>query len=165
MDQEDKMTLLRWKAPSRLFKKRDKMFFQTVIALVFLIGMILFLMKEFLAIGVVLSIAFVGYVLATVPPDEIEHRITVKGFEVAGFLARWEEFSEFWFDEKWGQKMVVLQRKYGFPTRVIALLGNLDKQIVKEKINEYLPFRETPEKNWTDLAADWLHKRFPFEKA
>lgn len=159
------MTLLRWKAPSRLFKKRDRMFFQTVIALVFLIGMILFLLKEFLAIGVVLAIAFVGYVLATVPPDEIEHRITIKGFEVAGLLSRWEEFSDFWFDEKWGQKMVVLQRKYGFPTRVIAILGTVDKQIVKEKINEYLPFKETPDKNWMDHAGDWLHKRFPFEKA
>ncbi len=163
--QEDKMTILKWKAPSRLFKKRDRVFFQTVIALVFLVGMILFLMKEFLAIGVVLAIAFVVYVLETVPPEEIEHRITVKGFEVAGLLDRWEEFSEFWFDQKRGHKMVVLQKKYGFPTRIIALLGFQDEKSVKEKINEYIPFRETPEKNWTDLAADWLHKRFPFERA
>lgn len=159
------MTILKWKAPSRLFKKRDKVFFQTVIALVFLLVMIVFIFKEFMLIGVILAVAFVSYVLATVPPEEIEHRITVKGFEVAGLLARWEEFSEFWFEQKWGQKMVVLQRKYGFPGRIIALLGQQDEQAVKEKINEYLPYRETPDKSWVDHAADWLHKRFPFEKA
>lgn len=165
VEDTDKMTLLKWKAPSRLFKKRDRVFFQTVIALVFLIGMILFLLKEFLLIGVVLAIAFVGYVLATVPPEEIEHRVTVKGFEIAGTMNRWEEISEFWFEEKWGQKILVFQRRFGFPSRIMALLGTQDEKIVKEKINEYLPFRETPEKSWIDSFADWLHKHFPFEKA
>lgn len=161
----DKMTLLKWRAPSRLFKKRDRVFFQTVFALVFLIGMILLLMKEILLIGVVLAIAFVGYVLATVPPEEIEHRITIKGFEIAGIMNRWEEISEFWFEDKWNQKILVLQRKFGFPLRVMALLGDQDPKAVKDKINEYVPFKETPEKSWMDKAGDWLHSRLPFEKA
>lgn len=163
----DKMTILRWRAPSRLFKKRDRIFFQTVIALVILIGLILFLLKEFLLIGVVLALAFVAYVLATVPPEEIEHRVSVKGFETVGVMSRWEEIAEFWFEEKWGQKILVLQKRFGtgFPSRIMAILGTQDPKLVKEKINEYVPFREVPEKNWVDSAADWLHRHLPFEKA
>lgn len=161
----DKMTLVRWRSPSRLFKKRDRVFFQTVFALVFLIGLILLLMKEILLIGVVLSIAFVGYVLATVPPEEIEHKVTIKGFETAGMLTVWEEISEFWFEEKWNQKILVLQKKFGFPVRLMAILGEQDPRIVKEKINEYVPFKEVPQKSLTDKLGNWLHSRFPFEKA
>lgn len=163
----DKMTILKWRAPSRLFKKRDRVFFQTVIALVILIGLILFLLKEFLLIGVVLALAFVAYVLATVPPEEIEHRISVKGFETAGIMTRWEDIVEFWFEEKWEQKILVLQKRpgTGFPSRIMAILGTQDYNTVKEKINEYVPFREVPEKTWIDSAADWLHRHLPFEKA
>lgn len=160
----DKMTLLSWPAPSRIFKKRDRSFFQTVIALVFLIGIILFLLKEFLLIGVVLAFAFVGYVLATVPPENINHKITVNGFEIAGIMSHWNELTEFWFEEKDGYKILVLQKKIGFPSRVMALLGNQDQGQVKEKINRYLSFREAPEKTMTDKVADWLHRRLPFEK-
>lgn len=163
----DKMTILCWRAPSRLFKKRDKVFFQTVVALVFLIGLILFLLKEFLLIGVVLSLTFVAYVLSTVPPEEVEYRVKVKGFETAGIVTAWEEIAEFWFEEKWGQKMLVLKKKFesGFSSRIIALLGKQDWQVVKEKINAYIPFREAPERTWMDSLSDWFHQHLPFEKS
>lgn len=162
---EDKMTLLSWHAPSRLFKKRDRVFFQTVIALVILIALILILINEFLLIGVVLSVAFVSYVLATVPPQEIENKISKKGIETAGLTNRWEELNGFWFEQKWGQNMVVLDKKVGFPNHVIILLGQEDKKIVKDKLNEFIPFLAPPEKAWVDKAADWLHRHLPFEKA
>lgn len=162
---EDKMTILSWKAPSRLFKKRDRIFFQTVIALVILITLILFLINEFLLIGVVLAVAFVSYVLATVPPEEIENKITVKGIETAGLMNKWEELNGFWFDEKWGQNMVVIEKKTGFPNRLIILLGNMDKKEIKEALNEHIPFLLPPDKAWVDKAADWLHRHLPFEKS
>lgn len=162
---DDKMTILSWKAPSRLFKKRDRVFFQTVIALVVVIVLILFLINEFLLIGVVLAVAFVSYVLATVPPEEIENKITVKGIETAGLVNRWEELNGFWFDEKWGQNMVVIEKKTGFPNRLIILLGNMDKKEIKEALNEHIPFLLPPDKAWVDKAADWLHRHLPFEKS
>ena len=161
---EDKMTVLSWKAPSRLFKKRDRVFFQTVIALVIIIALILFLINEFLLIGVVLAVAFVSYVLATVPPKEIENKITRKGIETAGFVNRWEELNGFWFDEKWGQQMVVIEKKTGFPNTLIILLGNADKKTIKEKLNEHISFLLPPDKAWVDNAADWLHRHLPFDK-
>lgn len=162
---EDKMTLLSWRAPSRLFKKRDRVFFQTVIALVVVIVLILILINEFLLIGVVLSVAFVSYVLATVPPQEIENKITRKGIETAGLTNKWEELNGFWLDEKWGQNMLVLEKKSGFPNHVIILLGNSDKKIVADKVNEHLPLLHIPDKAWVDKAADWLHRHLPLEKA
>lgn len=162
----DKMTVLKWSAPSRLFKKRDRIFFQTVIALVVLIGLILLLLEQLMLFGVILALAFVAYVLATVPPENVEHKITMKGFVSAGVMHRWEELSEFWFEEKWNQKMVVVERRYGgFPGRIVALLGSQDQKILKDKMNDFISFKERPEKNTIDKLGEWLHSRFPFEKA
>src|SRR3989344_3962647 len=76
---EEAKTLFAWKAPLRPFKKRDREYYTTVGAIVFLVAVILFFLKEWLLIGVVVALAFVSYVFASVPPGEDEHMVTNKG--------------------------------------------------------------------------------------
>src|SRR4030042_5292604 len=112
---------LSWSSPSRLFKKRDKEYFTNIGAIVFLLVVILVFAREFLLIAAVVSIVFLVYVLSTVPPEEVSHRITNLGIESAGHYYRWEELSEFWFDQQWGQSLLILKPLFG--PRVIILLG------------------------------------------
>lgn len=154
--------LLAWSSPSRLFKRRDKEYFTNVGAIVFLLVIILVFAREFLLIAAVVSIVFLIYVLSTVPPEEVAHRITNLGIESAGHYYRWEELSEFWFEEQWGQLLLVLRPIFG--TRIIILLGVQDKSHVRELIAKYIPFREHPEKSWVDNASSWLSKKIPLEK-
>jgi hypothetical protein len=154
--------LLAWSSPSRLFKKRDKEYFTNIGAIVFLLIIILIFAREFLLIAAVISIVFLVYVLSTVPPEDVTHRITNLGIESAGHYYRWEELSEFWFEEQWGQVILVLRPMMG--TRIIILLATQDKALVRKLVAEYIPFRENPEKNWVDNASSWLSKKIPLEK-
>ncbi len=154
--------LLAWSSPARLFKKRDKEYFTNVGAIVFLLVVILVFAREFLLIAAVVSIVFLIYVLSTVPPEDVAHRITNLGIESAGHFYRWEELGEFWFEEQWGQTLLVLQPVFG--TRIIMLLGAQNKAHVRELIAKYIPFREKPEKSWVDNASSWLSKKIPLEK-
>jgi hypothetical protein len=154
--------LLSWVSPSRLFKKRDKEYFTNIGAIVFLLIVILIFAREFVLIAAVISIVFLIYVLSTVPPEEITHHITNLGIESANHFYRWEELSEFWFEEQWGQ--VILNIKPLLGQRIIILLGNEDRNKVRELIAVHIPFREKPEKTWTDNAASWLSKKVPLEK-
>jgi hypothetical protein len=154
--------LLAWSSPSRLFKKRDKEYFTNIGAIVFLLIIILVFAREFLLIAAVVSIVFLIYVLSTVPPEDVSHRITNLGIESAGHYYRWEELSEFWFEEQWGQLLLVLRPIFG--TRIIILLGVQDKTLVRKLIAQYIPFREKPEKSWVDNASSWLSKKIPLEK-
>jgi hypothetical protein len=154
--------LLAWSSPSRLFKRRDKEYFTNVGAIVFLLVIILVFAREFLLIAAVVSIVFLIYVLSTVPPEEVTHRITNLGIESAGHYYRWEELGEFWFEEQWGQTTLVLRPVLGM--RIIVLLGVQDKAHVRELIAKYIPFRENPEKSWVDNASSWLSKKIPLEK-
>ncbi len=154
--------LLAWSSPSRLFKKRDKEYFTNVGAIVFLLVVILLFAREFLLIAAVVSIVFLIYVLSTVPPEEVEHRITNLGLESAGHFYRWNELVEFWFEEQWGQTMLILRPLYG--PRIIVLLGSQNQKKIRELLTKYIPFREVPEKTWVDNAASWLSDKIPLEK-
>lgn len=151
-----------WESPSRLFKKRDKEYFTNIGAIVFLLSIIFVFAGEYLLIAAVLSIVFLIYVLSTVPPENVKHKITSLGIDSAGHFYRWEELHDFWFESQWGQTMMVVRPLLS--ARVIILLGSESKDTVRALVAKHIPFRETPEKTWVDNAASWLTQKIPLEK-
>ena len=159
--QEEKI-LFSWKAPARPFKKRDKEFFTTVAAIAFLIGLILFFIEGVLPVAVVLSIVFLVYVLATVEPESVEHKITNKGIVFAGKLYKWQEFVRFWFAKRFGNELLVLET-IRLPGRLELVLEDGDKENIKKNIEKHLPLEEASP-NFLDRAASWFSKKVPFDK-
>ncbi|MBI5018902.1 hypothetical protein HZB58_01370 [Candidatus Gottesmanbacteria bacterium] len=159
---KDEEVYASWSSPSRLFKKRDREFFVNIGAIVFLLSVILVFVREFVLIATVLSIVFLIYVLSTVPPEEIDHRITNLGIESGGHFYRWEECADFWFEEQWGQHMLVL-RLFMAP-RVIILLADQPRDKIRERVAQHIPFREQPDRTWVDNAARWITEKIPLEK-
>jgi hypothetical protein len=158
--------LLSWKSPSHPFKKRGRIFYQTVFAFTFLLVAIVFFLHEFMLIGVILSIAFVTYVTSTVSPIEVEHKVTPLGFENAGRFFRWMEFAAFWFEEKWGYKMVVFQTRLQFPGQVRAVLSrDITEEQAKKIIGKYMLFLEKPPSNFVDNLSKWFSEKIPLETA
>lgn len=156
-------TLLEWKAPSRVFKKQDKEYFTTIASIAILIAIILLFFKEWLLIMVIVALVFVTYVMATVPPEEVKHKITNKGVTTGGKNYDWDDLTGFWLGEKHQQKILFVETKVKFPRRLILLLGATNESEVKKTLSEYLSYEE-PEKTWMDKAGDWLTKNIPLEK-
>lgn len=154
---------LSWTSPSRLFKRRNKEYFTNIGAIVFLLVVILIFAREFVLVAAVLSIVFLIYVLSTVPPEDIAHRMTDTGIESGGHFYRWEELRAFWFEEQWGQVLCILQPLVG--ARIIILLGSQDKKEIQGIAEKHIPFLEHPEKSWVENAASWLSKKVPLEKS
>lgn len=155
--------LLIWKSPSHPFKKRNRVFYQTVFAITFLLVVIVFFLNEFMLIGVILSLAFVVYVVSSVPPVEVEHKITPLGFENAGKLFRWQELAAFWFEEKWNSKIIVVQTRLSFPSQFRAVISSDIEHKLKEIIGRYLQYYETPPKTWIDITSDWISEKIPLD--
>ncbi|MDO8451452.1 MAG: hypothetical protein Q7S76_01135 [bacterium] len=151
-----------WDAPSRLFKKRDKEYFTNIGAIVFLLTIILVFAREFLLIAAVLSVVFVVYVLSTVPPEEMHHKITNLGIETGGAFYRWEDIGDFWMEEQWGQHYLVIRPVLA--PRLIVLLGHQSREKIREYVARHIPFRDKPQRNWVDNAANWLTQKIPLEK-
>jgi len=155
-------TLLAWKAPGRIFKHRSREFYTTVGALVLLLSVILFFAKEFLLIGVILAIGFVSYVLASVPPEIVEHILTNKGVRTGEKLYPWGELGRYWWDEKWKQTFVTIETPGKIPSILILVGGEGKKEEIDAIIKTYL-INEKPQPTRFDKAAKWLQEKVPLE--
>lgn len=162
-EEDSQEVLLTWNAPARLFKRRDKEFYTNIGAIVFLLVIILIFAHEFFLIAAVLSIVFFVYVVSTVPPEEVRHRIINLGLDNAGTLYRWDDLLDFWVEEQWGQVMFIVRQKYG--TRLILLVPENHKAKARELLAKHIPFLEKPDKTWVDNAAHWLSHKVPLEKS
>jgi len=154
--------LLGWKAPARPFKKRDREYFSTIGAIVFLLSIILLFIKEWFLIGVIIALAFLSYVLASIEPEEVEHKITSRGIFTGKKLFEWQRLGRFWVSEKWGHKLLHVEQFWGMPTQLLMLLGKISEKQIKEVLEKYLIYEE-PEKTVVDKASEWLAKKVPLE--
>jgi len=154
--------LFSWKAPLRPFKRRDREFWTTVIAIIFLVGMILFFVKEWLLIAAMVALAFVYYVLSTVPPEEIEYRITNRGITFADKSYDWDYLWRFWFSDKYSDRLLNIDTKLTLPGRLSFVIKKEEEKTIEEIMEKYL-LHEEAEPTFFDKASSWLAKKIPLE--
>ncbi|PIR58749.1 MAG: hypothetical protein COU69_03730 [Candidatus Pacebacteria bacterium CG10_big_fil_rev_8_21_14_0_10_56_10] len=158
---QPEQTVLEWQAPSRPFKQRDSRYYSTVGLIVFLIVLILFFAGQFLPIAVVIAVAFLAYVLSSVPPNTITNKITTYGIRSDNDIYYWEELGRYWFEEKYDSKLIKLE-VIRFPHRVTVLLGDQTEELVTAVLSEVL-LQEKPKDTFVDKAANWLQQKVPLD--
>ncbi|MEA3355312.1 MAG: hypothetical protein U9Q63_02395 [Patescibacteria group bacterium] len=156
-------SLLKWKAAVRPFKKRDKDYYTTIAAIVFLLAVILLFLKEWLLIAVLVALMFVAYVLATVEPEKTEHEITTRGIVTGAKNYPWEDLKAFWFSKKWKDTILNIDTDLKFPRRLMMLTGKQTQNQIKDILSKYVQF-EIPEETFMDKSAKWLQEKVPLEK-
>jgi hypothetical protein len=156
---------LEWTAPGRPFKKRSKQFYLTALLIMLLVEVILFLFSQYLLMVVVVSLVFVGFVLATVPPKDFHYRISSEGVMIEDGFFIWRELYDFYFKNRDGVKTLHLGTHAFLPGELIVTLGDMDEEKVKTALLPYLPYREYVKPTFVEKSADWLTKNFPLENA
>jgi len=152
--------LYTWSSPERIFIPRDKKWFTYIIMLVMLITLVLLFLQQFIIIAPVMAIAFVAYVLASVPPQTVEHKISTQGLTTDNHSYLWNELSDFWFTSHHKEDLLNIDTYLNFPRRLTILIGKGEKEKIQETLVQYLPYREVPKTTWLDRAAEWLSNKF-----
>ena len=150
-----------WEAPDRPFKKRKKQFFLTAGTIAGLISLILFFSGQFPLIGVVIAVLFVIYMLYTFPPHTITNQITTFGVRSVDNLYFWEELGQFWFEQKMGQDILLIEVSR-FPNRLNLLIGEADKNVITAILSEVL-IQNKPPLTPVEKAAQWLQEKIPLD--
>ncbi|MBU1031476.1 hypothetical protein KKE03_00940 [Patescibacteria group bacterium] len=163
METEEIKTLLSWEAPARPFRKKDRSYYTTVAILAVLLILIAFLAHEFLLIGVILSFAFVAYVLAFVSPHSVTYKISTQGITIGEDFYLWHFLDAFWFKEKEKSKVLHIQTRLRFPAQLMLVLGDQDEEQIKKIVSRFLPYVEVPYKTWMEKWSESLQKHFPLE--
>jgi hypothetical protein len=155
--------LLTWDAPSRPFRKKNRSYYSTIAILVVLLILIALLAQEFLLIGVLLALAFVTYVLAFVPPNDVQYKVSTQGITIGDHFYFWHELDSFWFKQKEGANVLFIQTHLRFPGQLMLVLGSMGEEEAKKVVARFLPFHEIPRTTMLDRWAEGLQKHFPLE--
>lgn len=153
-----------WEAPARPYRKRNREYYTTIGSIVFLLAVILLLLKEFLLIGVILSIAFLSYTLGSVPPGNIIHQITTKGIRTEDRLYEWEQLRLFYVDTQFNTEVLVILTKLPLPSQLRLVIEPQKRSKILESLGERLELQK-PDDSFVDRASSWLQKKVPLENS
>ncbi len=156
-------SIISWKSPVRVFKARSRKYFVKVslYALIFILAAIAF--GEYFLVGVIMALVFVVYVLASAAPETIEHKITNMGITSGGRAFLWEELDSFWFDKKGDDRLLVVETKLHFPSRLIILLTTVSERTLLDLLEKHLHYHPAPVHTLFDKWASFLQQRINFE--
>ncbi len=160
----DVKTLIAWHAPGRPYKKRSFEFYLNSFLIVMAVEIILFLFSQHLLMLVVLSLGFLAFALAVVPPHMFYYKISSEGILVEDHYFIWDELYDFYFLRHHGQEVLHIRTKAYFPGELSLMLGDVTIKQLKRVLLPYLPFREYVKPTFTEKAGNWLEKNFPLEK-
>ena len=157
--------LLDWSAPGRPFRTRSKEYYINALLIAAAIEIIIFIVfKDFLLMAVVLSLVFLAFALAYVPPHPFYYRISTEGIRIEDHYYIWDELYDFYFLKHHGQEVLHIRTKAFFPGELSITLGTVSVEEVKTVLLLYLPYREYVKPTFIEQAGDWLEKNFPLEK-
>jgi hypothetical protein len=154
---------IEWTAPGRPFRKRTKQFYLTAILIVLLVEIIAFLFSQYLLMIVTLSLVFVAFVLATVPPKDFHYRISSEGITIEDRFFLWQELYDFYLKTVDGVETIHIRTESYFPGELVITLGDMKANAIRDVIINFLPFREYVKPTFMEKAGDWLAKNFPLE--
>ncbi|MBI2031620.1 MAG: hypothetical protein HYT08_03310 [Candidatus Levybacteria bacterium] len=156
-------TLLSWTAPGRPFRKRGRQYYLTSLLIMFLIEIILFLFSQYLLMLVVVSLVFVAFALATVPPRNFHYRVSTEGITIEDHFFLWQELYDFYFRKIENIDTLHIRTHAFIPGELTIPLGDIDKEHLKSVLLPYLPFREVVRQTFMEKSGEWLSKNFPLE--
>ena len=162
MDMNIEKDIYEWVQMERPFKKRNKEFWITAIAILVLVSVIFIFIKEFLLIVALFSALFTYYALSTVEPHQIRYRITNRGIYWGDSRMEWELLRRFWIKSNLDSEAVFFETNLRFPRQVSMIINPEDKEKLKKIIARRIPcLDDSPE--FVDKVTNWFGKKFPLE--
>lgn len=159
---EAERDLLTWTAPARPFMKRDRQFYTTVFAIAGIISLVLFLAEGIMPVILIVALVFLYYVLSTVPPENIEYKITTKGVSIGGKLTGWQTLNRFWFGMRTGSEILIFET-FLIPGRIEIVINPEIKNDLKKEISAYIPYEEVPASG-LEKVTNWVAQKLPGNK-
>lgn len=155
-------TLFSWRALVRPFKPRSSNFYWMTILVAILLSIIGFVIEGFMVVVLVWAVVFLIFVLAKVPPEEIDYEVTNKNIKIAGKKYGLDGASRFWLTQRGGHKLLVFEMPFRFPGRLELVLSDVNEEELKEKLGKYVEYEEQPPE-FADRAARWFSKKLSLD--
>lgn len=162
-DFNDEKVLFEWEAPERAYQKRNKDFWITAVATLILVSVLLIFIKEYFLILSLVSVLFLYYVLATVPPRRITNKITNRGIYFGDLRYSWNDLENFHFKTTLSYNQILFGTMLRFPRQVAMVIDSTDQEKIKAIVLKKIPYLESSPM-FVDKVTKWFADRLPLEK-
>jgi hypothetical protein len=157
-----KIKLFEWEAPIRVPFEFEKKNFLVVVAICLAFILYLAVLGHYLLMFAIISFLFLIYAAGTTKPVDVKHSITARGIETMDVLYEWHVMGDFFFTEKKGQYLLIVETSLRIPSRLIILVKEKDIPIVFLLLQDQLLYKDVKKQNKLEVLS--LGEYIPLEK-
>lgn len=108
------------------------------------------------------SVLFLYYALSSVPPGEVDNKITNRGVYFGELHYSWDVLEKFWFKKSLSTTTVNFGTLLKFPRMVTMVIDEKDEGKIKEIVVKRIPLLENSP-TFVDKLTKWFADRLPLE--
>lgn len=153
--------LMEFEAYDRPHKVWTKEFYSSVIVIAFLVSVILYFIEGMMPVVVIWALVFMLWAMAKTVPKMIKTEITSWGLKTLDKTYRFEEMTNFWFETKWGSRLMRINLT-GLPWHLVVVIDPKVEEELKKLVSERVIYLE-PEVTWVDRTVKWFGEKMPLE--
>lgn len=148
-----------WSAASRPFKRKDRQFYITALAMLSIIALVFLISEGIMPVLMLFSLAFLYYVLHTVEPSLIQYKITNLGIYISDDIINWKEIKTYWFAKHLDDSVLVLEtsRVYG---RMELVVPAAELEVIKSALSKHKK-EGKPKITQMDKVVGFINSKLP----
>ncbi len=153
--------LLEFEAYERPHKVWTREFYSSVIVIAFLVSVILYFIEGLMPVVVIWTLVFMLWAMAKTEPRLIKTTLTSFGLKSGDKTYRYEEMDSFWFETKWGSRLLRINLAV-VPWHIVTVIDPKKEDEIRKIIGERVLYQE-PATTWLDRAMKWISEKMPLE--
>jgi hypothetical protein len=157
-----KLKLFEWDAPIRVKVIFEMKYFMIVVALSLVFILFLAILGHYGLMFAIIALLFFIYASGTTDPIVVKHTITARGIDSMDKLYEWYMLNDFWFTNKNGQNMLIVETKLRLPTKLILLLDEKDRASIFLLLQDKLLYKDIRKQSGIDKLT--FGEYVPLEK-
>lgn len=127
----------------------------------FLASIILFFIEGIMPVLVIWSLVFMLWTMSHTDPRQRKYALSTWGIKTLERTYRYEIMSQFWFESKWGARLLRINL-VGAPWHIIIVINPEDEDKIRKIMLESVTF-QAPPLTWLDRLSKWLGEKIPLE--
>lgn len=153
--------LFEWISFERPQKKWSREFYSSVIVMAFLASIILYFIEGVMPVLVIWALVFMLWAMSRTEPRQEKYALSSWGFKTIDRTYRYEAMNQFWFETKWGGRLLRINLA-GAPWHLVIVINPEDEDKIRKIMLESVTL-QAPPITWIDRLAKWLGDKVPLE--
>ncbi len=150
-----------WDSYERPHKKWTKEFYSSVIVMAFLASVIFFFIEGVMPVLVIWAMVFMLWAMSRTEPRMERYAISSWGLKTKERTYRFEEMNNFWFETKWGGRLMRINLEKA-PWHLVIVINSEEEDTIRKLMLQNVVYQE-PQITWVDRLVKWLGNKIPLE--